>query len=152
HDNQDFRLFIVPIAVSVYIDMEQVLINEELDADSNLVINLPPLQFNPVIIDLPTDSAVYKLARGKKSTVASEQGAYYDLFGQLKVAIIEKEAEAVLKAAENGILEEGRTMAENYISTFIEPLGYQIKFAEQDTAALSQMKDSLLNNTVNLTP
>ncbi|MFK7923369.1 MAG: DUF4230 domain-containing protein [Bacteroidia bacterium] len=128
-------LIVVPAEVSVFIDMDQVLINESLAPDSSLIISLPPLQFSPILIELPTDSAVYKLARGKKTTSISEQGAYYDLFGQLKVAIIEKEEEARANAIKNGILQEGQKMAKSYITTFVEPLGFNIQFVEDSVAS-----------------
>ena len=121
-------LIILPATVSVYIDMKKVVTEKE--GDSLLVITLPPIEFDPVLIDLPTDSAVYKLDSRDSEWVTSQQGAYYDLFGQLKEAILQKEQEVRDKAVENGIVEEGQKMAREYLTNFVTPLGYVLRFEE----------------------
>lgn len=125
-------LIILPAAVSVFIDMRKVHIEGGEIGDSLITIQIPKPEFDPVLIELPEDSAVYKLDKKDSEWVTSHQGAYYDLFGQLKEAIIEKEKEVKAKAIENGIEEEGKKMAEIYLKSFVAPLGYEVEFKAKE--------------------
>ena len=129
-------LIILPSEVAVYIDMKEVTMEPRGAGDSLLVITLPEIRFDSVFIELPTDSAVYKLDSKGTEWVTSQQGAYYDLFGQLKEAVLQKEKEVLAKAIENNIVEEGRQMAETYLQNFVAPLGYEIVFREPETVPL----------------
>lgn len=125
-------LIVLPAEVSVFIDMKKLQLEGIEKQDSLLTIIIPELEFDPVLIDLPDSSAVYQLDRKESEWVGTYQGAYYDLFGQLKEAVLEKQIEVKEKAIENGILEEGRKMAESYIKNFIAPLGLEIEFKERE--------------------
>lgn len=125
-------LIILPAEVSVFIDMKKLEIEGGENPDSLLIITIPEPEFDPVLIELPDSSAVYKLDGKKSEWVGTYQGAYYDLFGQLKEAILEKEIEVKEKAIENGLIEEGKKMAESYLKNFVGPLGYKIEFRRQE--------------------
>ena len=94
-------------------------------------ILLPPIQMDSVVIDLK-DDAIYDLDKDEKEWVATQQGAYFDIFGQLKDALLEKEQIIKEKASENGILIQGKAMAKSYLQNFIQPLGYEVVFEEEN--------------------
>ena len=121
-------LIVAPAQISVYIDMKAVKI-EEL-ADSLVRIYIPPIAFNRTLIELP-DSSVYDIDGKETEFETSLQGAYFDLFGQLKETVLEKEAEVKTKAIENGIVEDGERMARLYLENFMRPLGLEMEFIQE---------------------
>ena len=107
-------LVILPAEVSVYIDMSEIVIHEDSLEKGVVYVRLPELKFDPVLVDLPEDSVVYQLDRKDSEFQSSQQGAYYELFSQLKEAVLDLEVESKKKAIENGILEEGDKMIKEY--------------------------------------
>ncbi|MEM6806156.1 MAG: DUF4230 domain-containing protein [Bacteroidota bacterium] len=133
-------LVILPAEVSVYLDMREVKIHEDSLEVGIVYVQLPELHFDPVLIDLPEDSAVYQLDKKKTELHTSRQGAYYDLFSQLKEGILELESEVKEKARRKGILDEGEKMAKTYLESFIAPMGFEIRF---DTTHFDSLSESL---------
>jgi len=121
-------LIVVPAKVSSYIDMAAIRIRS--DESDTVHILLPPVQMDSVLIDLK-DDAIYNLNKDEKEWMATQQGAYFDIFGQLKDAIIEKEQMIKEKARENGILIQGKEMAKSYLENLIHPLGYEVMFENE---------------------
>ena len=119
-------LIVAPAEVSVYINMKKVVMNMEEFEDSLVRLYIPPIEFDPVLIELPEEN-VYEMDGNKTELELSRQGVYYDLFGQLKEAVLEKEIEVKVKAIENNIVEEGRRMAEIYLENFMRPLGLKVE-------------------------
>ncbi|MEM6698275.1 MAG: DUF4230 domain-containing protein, partial [Bacteroidota bacterium] len=121
-------LIVVPAEISSYIDMAEIKIRR--DESDTVHVLLPPILMDSVMIDLK-DDAIYDLDKKKKELVATEQGAYFDIFGQMKDAILEKEQLVKEQAIENGILTQGEEMAKSYLRNFIHPLGYEVVFEDQ---------------------
>ncbi|MEL6718497.1 MAG: DUF4230 domain-containing protein [Bacteroidota bacterium] len=121
-------LIVVPAEVSSYIDMAAIKIRK--DESDTVHILLPTIQMDSVIIELK-DDAIYDLDKKEKEWMATQQGAYFDIFGQLKDALLEKEQLIKEKAQENGILTQGEEMAKSYLQNFIEPLGYEVIFEKE---------------------
>lgn len=120
-------LIVVPAEISSYIDMAEVRIRK--DESDTVHILLPPIQTDSVLIDLK-DDAIYDLD-DKDKLIATQQGAYFDIFGQLKDAILEKEQIIKSKAHENGIFSQGEEMAKSYLRNFINPMGYEVVFENE---------------------
>ena len=123
-------LIILPAAVTVFINMDSIQVDTTQLSEGILNLKLPEIEFDPVIIELAEaqDSVVYHLDKKEVETEFSYEGAYYDLFGQLKESILEKEVSVKAKAIENGILKEGEKMARSYLKNFVSPMGYEIRF------------------------
>lgn len=121
-------LIVVPAEVSSYIDMSAIKIRKD-DLDTVHIL-LPPVLLDSVVIDLKED-AIYNLDKDKREWIATQQGAYFDIFGQLKDALLEKEQMIKDKASENGILVQGYEMAKSYLRNFIQPLGYEVVFENE---------------------
>jgi len=128
-------LVVAPAEIAVYINMKEVLIEEAEDSTEIVRIYVPPIAFDRALIELPDKEGVYDMDGKKTELSNSQQGAYFDLFDQLKVTILEKHIEVKDKAIANGIIQEGEKMARVYLENFMRPLGiaYEIIQLPQGT-------------------
>ena len=129
-------LIIAPAEISVFINMKKVSMNVVELEDSILHVHIPPIEFDPALIELPDSATVYEVDNNKSELMISKQGAYFDLFGQLKEAVLEKQSEVKSKAIENGIIAEGEKMARSYLENFMRPLGLEMKFTQLKSDSL----------------
>jgi chromosome segregation ATPase len=146
-------LVIAEAQVSGYINLKKLRISQGLFEDS-LAVLLPEAEIDSVIFQL--DSAqLYPLARpGSERT---EEGAYYDIFQQIKNAIIQAEGRVKKRAIEAGIKAETRRLAEDYVRDFAANLNLGVVFVDSipqlavDSTiqilpfTADQVPDSLLN-------
>jgi len=133
-------LIVAPAEISVYINMKKLSMNVEELEDSVVRILIPPIEFDPTLIELP-DSAVYEVDGNESELEFTRQGAYYDLFGQLKETVLEKQSEVKAKAIENGIITEGEKMAKIYLENFMRPLGLKLEFIQMRADSLPLAKN-----------
>jgi hypothetical protein len=119
-------LVIAEAQVSGYINLKKLRISQGLFEDS-LAVLLPEAEIDSVIFQL--DSAqLYPLARpGSEKT---EEGAYYDIFQQIKNAIIQAEGRVKKRAIEAGIKAETRRLAEDYVRDFAANLNLGVVFVD----------------------
>lgn len=121
-------LIVAPAEIAVFINMKNVEIEEI--GDSVLNVFVPPIEFAPALIELPDSAGVYDIDSRQTEWEISQQGAYFDLFDQLKGTLLEKQTEVQAKAIENGIIQEGEKMAKIYLENFMRPLGLEVNIIQ----------------------
>ncbi|MEL6253406.1 MAG: DUF4230 domain-containing protein [Bacteroidota bacterium] len=119
------------------------------------MVNLQKMQFKTIgndslaVTQMPqavTDSVYIRMSNtkrflaGKKKNglfSSSEEGLYFEVYQQLKDAIIETESRVRKKAIESGILDETNRMAHDYIRDVGKSTGFNVGFAEKESMPVS---------------
>ncbi len=156
-------LIVVPAQITAYIDMREVQTDTDFFTGASLQVKLPTPKLDSVIISL--DSTDHYELSNKFEVDLTSKGVYYDIYQQLKDAILEKEVVVKEKALNEGIVKETHEMAAEYIKGFAATLGYSVRFVDaisKDTAGVQTeafMPDStvyspdrqLLNDSIHTT-
>lgn len=124
------KLMIIARAqISGYVNLKDLKINQR-QFDDTLEVYVPPPMLDSVIVMIDDDSTrLYPLAKPELGKT-SEDGAYYDIFKQLKNAIILAEGQVKKRAIEAGILAETRKLTREYITQFAGNLSLPIVFID----------------------
>ena len=122
-------MIIVEAEISGYVNLKDLKINRR-QFDDTLEVYVPMAQLDSVIVRVDDDSTrLYQLAKAGREDVSNE-GAYYDIFQQLKNAIIQAEGRVKKRALKAGIMAETRKLAKDYVRQFAGNLNLAIRFRD----------------------
>ena len=126
-------MIIAETQLSSYVDLKELKVNQR-PFDDTLLVYVPKPQLDSVIVKIDDDSTkLYQLARAERENVSND-GAYYDIFQQLKNEIIAAEARVKKRAIEAGIIEETKKLAKEYVLQFAGNLNLPVIFVDSATA------------------
>ncbi len=122
-------MIIAQAQISAYVNLKNLKINQR-QFDDTLEVYVPQPQLDSVIVMIDDDStSLYPLSRAELDK-ASDEGAYYDIFQQLKNAIIQAEGRVKKRAYEAGIMAETHRLAKEYVQQFASNLNLHIVFRD----------------------
>ncbi|MDW3647258.1 MAG: DUF4230 domain-containing protein [Bacteroidia bacterium] len=127
-------LVVVSAEVTGMVNLQEMQF-ETIGRDSLAVTQMPQAITDSVYIRM---SNTKRFLAGKKKNglfSSAEEGLYFEVYQQLKDAIIETESRVRKKAIESGILDETNRMAHDYIRDVGKSTGFNVGFAEAESAS-----------------
>lgn len=143
-------LFVVSTEVTGMVDMKEL--EFEIDGDSMRIIKMPKALIDSVSINL-SDTKRFQTSgeKGRGLFSKAEEGLYFEVYQQMKDALIETEEIVRNKALTAGIMAETDRLAEEYISGMGKSLGFYVSLPDpiaenitgQSSEAITKTTDSL---------
>ncbi|GAB4404342.1 MAG: hypothetical protein OHK0039_04410 [Bacteroidia bacterium] len=140
-DNRLEMLLVAPAQIEGYIDLSQMHI--EPGADSLLYVYLPASQVSAVQIDL--DQCKEYLSPDKVNFMGRrlERSSYFEAYDRIRLALLKTEEQVRLRALANGIEQDTRDKAEDYIRNLVQGMGYRVEFYSLDDPRPAQSGEDL---------
>jgi len=140
-------LVVVSAEVTGMVDLKSMKV-KTVGTDSLAIMYMPPAITDSVHIRM-SDTKRF-LANNKKEGIFSsgEEGLYFEVYQQLKDAIVETESRVRKKAIEAGILEETDELAREYMRNVAKSMSSHAGFAENEPLELEEPQDTINSTSV----